>query len=99
MGARTPDGAVAFDKSALLDERVMTGELGGTPVVAVADPRLDTGHVYLNPNERTVALDGGSVRVGEASYSPDDLPLTRVHTFDAMWFAWHGYYPETNVYA
>ena len=99
MGARTADGAVAFDKSTLLDEGVMRGELGGTPAVAVADSRFDTGYVYLNPEERAVGLDDGSVRVGDSSYSPDDLPLTRIHTFDAMWFAWHGYYPETNVYA
>ena len=99
MGARTADGAVAFDKATLLDEQIMTGELAGMPVVAVADPRLDTGYVYLNPDERAITLDDGSVRVGGSSFGPDDLPLTRVHTFDAMWFAWHGYYPDTNVYA
>jgi hypothetical protein len=99
MGARTADGAVAFDKATLLDERVVRGELGGTPVVAVADPRLDTGYVYLNPDERAVEPDGGSIRIDESSYSPDDLPLARIHAFDAMWFAWHGYYPDTDVYA
>jgi hypothetical protein len=99
MGARTAEGAVAFDKSTLLDERVMRGELGGTPVVAVADPRLDTGYVYLNPEERAVSVEDGSALVDGSSYAPDDLPLARVHAFDAMWFAWHGYYPETDVYA
>ncbi|RNJ26386.1 DUF3179 domain-containing protein [Halosegnis longus] len=99
MGARTADGAVAFDKSTLLAEQTMTGELGTTPVVAVADQRLDTGYIYLNPEERTVTSDGRTVSVGESTYAPDDLPLTSVHTFDAMWVAWYGYYPETNVYA
>jgi len=99
MGARTPDGAVAFDKNALLDAGTMTGELDGTPVVAVADPRLTTGYVYLNPDERAFSLDGAEVQGEDGTYAPDDLPLTRVHTFDAMWFAWSGYYPETNVYA
>jgi hypothetical protein len=99
MGARTADGAVAFDKSTLLEERVMTGELGKTPVLAVADTRFDTGYVYLNPEDRSVTADGNSVSLSGSSYEPNALPLTRVHTFDAMWFAWHGYYPETNVYA
>ncbi|MEF8781030.1 MAG: DUF3179 domain-containing protein, partial [Haloferacaceae archaeon] len=94
FGARTADGAVAFDKSTLLEERVMTGELGDASVVAVADPRLDAGYVYLNPEERAVAADGAKVRVDDSSYDPDALPLDRVHTFDAMWFAWHGYYPD-----
>lgn len=99
MGARTPEGAVAFDKSTLLEEGLVTGDLADTPVAAIADRRLDTAYVYLNPDERTVTVDGGSVQVGDSSYEPDDLPLARVHTFDAMWFAWHGYYPDTDVYA
>jgi len=99
MGARTPDGAVAFDKNALLDAGTMTGKLDGTPVVAVADPRLTTGYVHLNPDDRAFSLDGTEVQGEDGTYAPDDLPLTRVHTFDAMWFAWSGYYPETNVYA
>jgi hypothetical protein len=99
VGARTADGAVAFEKAALLDERVVTGELGGTPVVAVADRRLDTGYVYLNPDERTVTVDGDAVLVGDSSHDPDSLPLAGVYAFDAMWFAWHGYYPNTDVYA
>jgi hypothetical protein len=99
MGARTADGAVAFDKATLLEERVVTGELNGTPVVAVADNCLDTGYVYRNPEERTVTTDDSAVLVGDSSYEPDDLPLAGIHTFDAMWFAWHGYYPDTNVYA
>lgn len=99
MGARTSEGAVAFDKSTLLEEQVMTGKLGETPVVAVADPRLNTGYVYLNPDDESVTTDGETVLVGGSSYKPESLPLQSVHTYDAMWFAWHGYYPETNVYA
>ncbi|MEF8773773.1 MAG: DUF3179 domain-containing protein [Halobacteriales archaeon] len=99
LGARAPAGAVAFDKAALLEKRVMAGELGGIPLVAVADPRLDTGHVYLNPDERSVAVDGETVTVDGSTHEPNALPLTGVHAFDAMWFAWHGFYPDTNVYA
>ena len=99
MGARTPAGAVAFDKETLLEEGTMTGQIGDTPVVAVTDPRFDTGYVYLNPEERQVAFEDGTVLLEGAEHDPDGLPLTRVHTFDAMWFAWIGYYPESNVYA
>ena len=98
MGARTADGAVAFPKEALRDQQVMTGKLDDTPVVAVADNRYDTGYVYRNPGEQTVGDAGGAIAVGDEIYAPDALPLERIHTFDAMWFAWVGYYPETNVY-
>ncbi len=98
MGARTPDGAVAFLKDAIRVNRVMSGKLGATPVTAVYDDHYDTAYVYRNPDEQTVSDADGEVAVDGSTYAPDDLPLTRIHTFDAMWFAWVGYYPETNVY-
>ena len=98
MGARTPDGAVAFLKDAIRENRVMSGELGATPVTAVYDDRYDTAYVYRNPDEQEVSDADGDIAVTGTTYAPDDLPLTRIHTFDAMWFAWVGYYPETNVY-
>ena len=99
MGARTADGAVAFLKDALADRRVLMGELGTTPVVAVYDDRYDTGYVYRNPEKHAVSYEGGEFAVGGETNAPDSLPLDRIHAFDAMWFAWVGYYPETNVYA
>lgn len=98
MGARTPAGAVAFLKDSLRDEGVMTGTLGETPVVAVRDDRYDTAYTYANPDEVPVALEDDAVVVRGEGYAPDDLPLQRIYTFDAMWFAWSGYYPETTVY-
>jgi len=99
MGARTPDGAVAFLKDALRNERLLTGQAGETPVVAVYDDRLDTTYVYHNPeNKQFTTADGGVFGPDGSSHQPDSLPLSRIHTFDAMWFAWAGYYPDTNVY-
>ncbi|WP_424005230.1 DUF3179 domain-containing protein (plasmid) [Haloarcula salina] len=99
MGARTADGAVAFLKDALATQRLMTGTLGDDSVLAVSDPRLETGYVYLNPAQHAYEPDGDAV-VGPdgATHAPDALPLARIRTFDAMWFAWAGYYPDTNVY-
>ncbi|ELZ21126.1 hypothetical protein C475_19248 [Halosimplex carlsbadense 2-9-1] len=99
MGARTADGAVAFLKESLRDQSLMTGELGAEPVLAVYDPALDTGYVYWNSEEEEYRFEDGSV-VGPdgTAHEPDSLPLSRVHTFDAMWFAWGSYYPETDVY-
>jgi hypothetical protein len=99
MGARTAEGAVAFPKDVVRSEGVVEGEVGSTPAVAVHDARYDTAYVYLNPEQVSVELDGNSVVAGGGgSHPPDGLPLERVHTFDAMWFAWAGYYPDTNVY-
>jgi hypothetical protein len=99
MGARTPDGAAAFLKNSLRERNLMEGKIGEAPTLAVYDPGLDTAYVYLNPDGATFEYDdGGVVAADGTSHDPDALPLTRVHTFDAMWFAWAGYYPDTNVY-
>ena len=99
LGARTEAGAVAFDKATLLAERTLTGRVGGdgARVVAVADPGLETGYVYRNPDGLRVEPDGDAYRVdGEGGgFAAPDLPLERVLAFDAMWFAWAGFYPDT----
>jgi hypothetical protein len=100
MGARAPEGAVAFRKESLREAKLMDGELGGESVLAVYDPRYDTGYVYRNPERREYDHgEDGVVGPDGTTHAFDALPLSRIHTFDAMWFAWAGYYPETNVYA
>lgn len=105
IGARTGDGAIAFDKETLLAERVLEGTVpdgGDTPgsgsaVVAVAEPTLSTGYVYRNPDGLAVDPDGSRYRIDghSGAFGAPDLPLDRVLAFDAMWFAWAGFYPDT----
>ena len=100
LGARTADGAVAFDKETLLADRVLAGAIGGdgASVVAVADPALSTGYVYRNPDELGVEPDGDAYRVDGhgGEFEAAALPLDRILAFDAMWFAWAGFYPDTG---
>jgi hypothetical protein len=97
LGARTPDGVAAFDEGALLRAGLLRGEVGGEDVVAVADATYDTGFVYEADGSDVTRGDAGVVVDGE-TYPADDLPLPRVRAFDAMWFAWAGFYPETPLY-
>jgi len=100
VGTRAAAGAAAFEKDRLREERLVDGELGGDLVHAVYDPTLDTGYVYLNPDGATFEYhDGKIVGADGATYTPASLPLDRVLAFDAMWFAWAGFYPETTLYA
>ncbi len=94
IGTRTRKGALTFDKQTLLDERVLTGALGDTSYVAVADEGLSTGYVYANPEERAVAAVDDGYRLRGETHPADSLPLSRSLSFDGMWFAWAGFYPE-----
>ena len=99
IAARTPDGATAFAKRLLRAEKLVTGALADTPVVAVYDRALDTAWLYLNPEERTFEYADGSVCDADGeTHAPDAVPLDRLLAFDAMWFAWGGFYPRTNLY-
>jgi len=98
MGTRTTEGAAAFLKDAVREKGVLRGAVGGDPIVAVYDDRLDTAYVYHDPEGRSVSVDGATVVVDGCAYAPDAVPMERVYAFDAMWFAWSGFYPETNVY-
>jgi hypothetical protein len=98
FGTRTPEGVAAFPREALVDSGLLRGELDGEAVVAVLDERFETAYVY-ETDGADVARDGDAVAVDGEQFEAHDLPLTRVPTYDAMWFAWAGYYPDTPIYA
>lgn len=98
MGVRTPDGAAAVPKDALRERGLAEGAIAGTPLVWAYDPALDTGYAYWNPDRLDFSYDDGSVAGPDGIHDPAELPLDRALTFDAMWFAWAGFYPDTNVH-
>ncbi|WP_324757407.1 DUF3179 domain-containing protein [Haloarcula montana] len=96
VGTRTADGALAFDKESLLSAGVLTGAIQGRQYVAVADDALSTGYVYANPDGRTVEKRANGYSLDGEPVAADSLPLERALAFDAMWFAWAGFYPGTG---
>lgn len=100
IGTRTETGTAAFEKELLRDATLIEGEVDETPIVATYDPALDTGYVFRNPNGDQFEYRNGQVVDSTGNgYSPDALPLEGVLAFDAMWFAWSGFYPDTTLYA
>ena len=104
IGARTADGAVAFGKERLREEALLETTVANVPYVAAYHPGLDSAWVYRNPENRSVSTDESSTDDGRyvvdgTSYDADSLPLTSVNAFDAMWFAWAAFYPDTVVVA
>jgi len=96
VGARTADGAVAFHKGSLREAGLLRGRLGEAPVLAVYDPRYDTGYVYANPDERSFSFDAdcGQV-VGDGTTwdlatgrAPDGRRLERLPSRRLFAFAW-----------
>jgi hypothetical protein len=99
IGARSGDGAVAVHKDHLRETHLVETTVGDVPYLATYDPAVDTGYVYRNPEGTSFGGSDGEYEGPDGSYSAADLPLNRVHAFDAMWFAWAAFYPNTVVVA
>jgi hypothetical protein len=99
IGARSADGAFAVRRGRLREERLIGTEVGEAPSLVAYDPTLDTGYAYRNPEGAAVSVEGEGYALGGEDYGADDLPLEGVNAFDAMWFAWAGFYPDTVLEA
>lgn len=98
MGARTEGKRLAFEKDALRENGLLSGSVGGTSYLAVYEPELDTAYVYRNTDGASFSYEDGQAVAGDGTaHHPAELPLDRVYAFDAMWFAWSGFYPGTEV--
>jgi len=99
VGARSADGAVAFEKKLLRDEGLLETTVGGVPYLAAYDSALDTAYIYRNPKEISVERTSAGYESTEGSHGAGDIPLTSTNTFDGMWFAWVGFYPDLELVA
>jgi hypothetical protein len=99
IGAREGKSAIAFRKSALREQKLIRGEAGGVRYLAVYDPKLDSAHVFRNPTE-TALLRHEEISFTTQGPRLDGQPLSGepVPAFDAFWFAWAAFYPETALY-
>jgi len=100
IGMRSENGAVAVRKDMLREERLRAFELGGVNHLAVYDDALDTGYVYRvdDTDAPAPSWENGRVGIDGTDHEPAELPYEREIAFDAMWFAWYGYYPMTELY-
>jgi len=100
VGARTGDGVVAFVKETLRTKKTAATDVGGIPYAAFYDERFDSVWVYRNPDGETFEYDDGEyVDTDGYVFVADEIPLDAVNAFDAMWFAWYAYFPNTVVAA
>ena len=97
LGFRTRQGAAAVTREALRREAVIELAIGDRHYTVIRDAGLDTGWVFLNP--RRVAIRVDELTFGPAGVSGGGTEaLEPIHAFEAMWFAWAAFYPETLLY-
>jgi hypothetical protein len=108
VGVKAGASRLAVRKSRIEQLETLPLSVGGTPVLAVWDRELKTARVFLRRvRGRTVEFEQGSRRdqsgsawsaEGRAVSGPfEGQQLASANFLDVMWFAWHAFYPDTQV--
>ncbi|MFW6077345.1 MAG: DUF3179 domain-containing protein [Hyphomicrobiales bacterium] len=95
LGARTDSAAVAVPLDKLRAAGRLELDAPGEVFTALHDSALDTGYMFRGRTDAQAAVDGSGP--GGVSWSGGDA-LEPVNGFEAMWFAWAAFYPETSVH-
>jgi hypothetical protein len=94
LGARTATRSAFFVMADLAKARVQSTD----NFLAVYDPRLDTGYIYVRDGKKAlpVARDDGRYEYAGALHAADALPLRQAVAVAAFHFAWHAFYPRSE---
>lgn len=113
FGAKLGGARLAVSKHRAVSQQAVAAELGGTPVVFLHDPQLATARAFRAEADGATLELGPAGTPGEyadrrggavwdswgSPVTGTDLPLTRVLSYDVMWFAWVAFFPDTAVVA
>lgn len=101
IGVKAGKGIVALEPSLIEEKKILSFKIDKTNAVAFYDQELQTVRVY-DSSTYTFSLKDDQIQDqngDEWSFKgigPDES-LTPLTYFDVMWFAWHAYYPNTEV--
>jgi hypothetical protein len=70
-------------------------EANGQVFTALYDETLDTGYIFRGRTDASAEVEGAGPH--DVSWSGGEA-LEPVNAFEAMWFAWAAFYPETAVH-
>lgn len=95
--------AAAVSKDALRKNRFAVFKLAGDDVVVIYDEALDDGLAYRTGGKKFSAREGKVVDASGATWnvwgkSNRGDQLEFVSSFDVMWFGWHAFHPDAEVF-
>jgi len=94
VGARTSEASAHFVMSDLARDEVQSTDR----FLAVYAPDLDTGYIYsIDDSAPQVTPRGdGTYEVDGEVFEADELPMEKLVSVEAFFFAWHAFYPESE---
>ena len=108
VGVKSESGEIALDPELVEKEGVVHFTVGEQKAIAIFDNELKTVRVFSadkNGEELTLTLadgeltDSNGMIWSERGFGENGESLEPLTHFDVFWFAWHAYYPDTQVVA
>jgi len=106
VGAKHEKDYIALDPDKVREEKVLSFSFGSVNAIAFYDSSLNTVRVF-NANHKGAELEIGfennqfidqdGIIWGSNGISESGERLEPLTYFDVLWFAWHAYYPDTEV--
>jgi hypothetical protein len=94
LGFRSERVAIAVDRAHLREQAVLHYRHGDEYFLIIRDEQLDTGWAYRS--DTPIELDPANLRfTAEGPQAAELEGLEPLNAFDAMWFAWYAFYPQT----
>lgn len=93
--ALTEDGPLAVAKSKLREAGNLRVSVGDGQYLAVHDESLDAGRIYRIPQDANIGDGPVELAANGPRQAGQPLDVERVVAWDAFWFAWAAFYPET----
>jgi len=108
VGVKSENDIIALDPELAANEGVVNFSVGETKAVAIFDNNLMTVRVFIANSygeNLTLSLEDGELTDqnskvwSEKGISEQGDYLEPMTHFDVFWFAWHAYYPDTQIIA
>ena len=108
VGVKSESGEIALDPELVEKEGVVHFTVGEQKAIAIFDNELKTVRVFSANNkgaELTLTIKDGKLTDSsgtiwsERGFGENGESLEPLTHFDVFWFAWHAYYPDTQVVA
>ncbi|MCP1676520.1 hypothetical protein J2T57_003681 [Natronocella acetinitrilica] len=96
FGFRTATEAVAINLDRLRADGALVHQGADEDYLILHDPGLDTAWVYRGETDSLAALENVEFNA-DGPQHPALADLEPVNGFEAMWFAWTAFYPDTVV--
>lgn len=110
VGVKSGGKRHAILKKTALEEGVWNLDLDGKPIVAIADPDLETVRIFDRSVEgESLEFEPGAggdlldqrgrtwSREGLTLTGPGGATIPAANFYEVMWFAWYAFYPETGL--